>query len=61
MMRENFMLLNPVFLSVVILCALCLMKLNVLMSLILSALCGAMLAGIPVPQAIIKSRSMERK
>ena len=52
MMRENFMLLNPVFLSVVILCALCLMKLNVLMSLILSALCGAMLAGIPVPQAM---------
>ena len=46
------MLLNPVFLSVVILCVLCLCKLNVLMSLILSALCGAVLAGIPVPEAM---------
>lgn len=45
------MLLNPVLISVVVLCSLCLMKLNVLMSLILSALCGAMLAGIPIPQA----------
>ena len=46
------MLLNPVFLSVVILCVLCLCKLNVLMSLILSALCGAVLASIPVPEAM---------
>ena len=46
------MLLNPVFLSVIILCALCLMKLNVLMALILSALCGALLAGIPIPEAM---------
>lgn len=46
------MLLNPVLISVVVLCSLCLMKLNVLMSLILSALCGAMLAGIPIPQAM---------
>ena len=46
------MLLNPVLVSVVVLCALCLMKLNVLMALILSSLCGAMLAGIPIPQAM---------
>ena len=46
------MLLNPVFFSVVVLCALCLMKLNVLMALILSALSGAVMAGIGIPQAM---------
>ena len=45
-------LLNPVLISVVVLCLLCLIKLNVLMSLIISALVGAVLAGIPIPEAM---------
>ena len=45
-------LMNPVFLSVVLLCVLCLLKLNVLMSLVLSALVGAVVAGIAVPEAM---------
>ena len=43
---------NPVLVSVVVLCLLCLCKLNVLMSLILSALTGAVLAGISIPNAM---------
>ena len=43
---------NPVLVSVVVLCLLCLCKLNVLMSLILSALTGAVLAGISIPDAM---------
>ena len=44
--------LNPVLVSVVVLCLLCLCKLNVLMSLILAALTGAVLAGISIPDAM---------
>ena len=36
----------------VVLCVLCLLKLNVLMSLILSALVGAVMAGIAIPEAM---------
>ena len=43
---------NPVLVSVVVLCLLCLCKLNVLMALILSALTGAVLAGISIPDAM---------
>ena len=45
-------LLNPVLISVVVLCLLCLVKLNVLMSLVISALVGAVLAGISIPEAM---------
>ena len=45
-------LMNPVLVSVVVLCLLCLCKLNVLISLILAALTGAVLAGISVPEAM---------
>ena len=45
-------LLNPVLASVVVLCVLCLCKLNVLMSLIISALTGAVLAGISIPDDV---------
>ena len=45
-------LLNPVLISVVVLCLLCLIKLNVLMSLVISALVGAVLAGISIPEAM---------
>ena len=44
--------MNPVLISVVALCVLCLLKLNVLMSLILAALVGAVMAGIAVPEAM---------
>ncbi|MBR5287958.1 MAG: sodium:proton antiporter [Clostridia bacterium] len=44
--------LNPVLISVILLCVLCLFKLNVLMSLVISALAGAVLAGIGVPEAM---------
>ena len=43
---------NPVLISVVVLCVLCLMKLNVLMSLVIAALAGAITAGIPIPDAM---------
>ena len=45
-------LLNPVLVSVLALCLLCLFKLNVLMSLIISALIGATLAEIPIAEAM---------
>ena len=44
--------MNPVLLSVVALCVLCLLKFNVLMSLILAALVGAVTAGIGIPEAM---------
>ena len=44
--------MNPVLLSVVALCVLCLLKLNVLMSLIIAALVGAITAGIGIPEAM---------
>lgn len=45
-------LLNPVLISVLLLCLLCLLRLNVLMALVISALCGALAAGIPIPEAM---------
>lgn len=45
-------LTNPVLVSVVVLCVLCLLKLNVLMSLIIAAMVGAMLGGISIPDAM---------
>lgn len=43
---------NPVVISVFVLCALCLAKLNVLMSLIVSALIGALAGGISLGDAM---------
>lgn len=43
---------NPVLVAVVVLCVLCLLKLNVLMSLIISALAGALIGGISIPEAM---------
>ena len=43
---------NPVLVSVVVLCVLCLFKLNVRMSLIISALVGALIGGIDIPTAM---------
>ena len=40
------LLTNPVVVSVLLLCVLCLCKLNVLMSLIIAAMVGAMVGGI---------------
>ncbi len=45
-------LTNPVLVSVVVLCVLCLFKLNVLMSLIISAMVGALIGGISIPDAM---------
>ena len=42
------LLTNPVLVSVVVLCVLCLLKLNVLMSLIIAAMTGAVLGGIGI-------------
>lgn len=46
------LLTNPVLVSVVVLCVLCLCKLNVLMSLIISAMVGAVMGGISIPDAM---------
>ncbi len=46
------MLTNPVFLSVIIMIALCLLKLNVLLSLIVAALAGGALAGMPLGETM---------
>ena len=46
------LLTNPVLVAVVVLCVLCLLKLNVLMSLIISALVGALIGGISIPDAM---------
>ena len=43
---------NPVLVSVVVLCLLCLIKLNVLISLVIAALVGAVMAGIDIPEAM---------
>ena len=43
---------NPVLVSVVVLCLLCLVKLNVLISLVIAALVGAVMAGISIPDAM---------
>lgn len=43
---------NPVFVAVVVLCILCLLKLNVLLSLIISAMVGALLGGLDVQTAM---------
>ena len=45
-------LLNPVLVSVVVLCVLCLCKLNVLMSLIIASMVGALVGGIPLVDAM---------
>ena len=55
------LLTNPVLVSVVVLCVLCLLKLNVLMSLIIAAMTGAVLGGCllytsPSPRDRQKSR-----
>lgn len=42
------MLLNPVLLSVIVMSVLCLLKLNVILSLIIAAIVGGMLAGMPL-------------
>ena len=46
------LLTNPVLVSVVVLFVLCLLKLNVLMSLIIAAMTGAVLGGISIPDAM---------
>ncbi len=43
---------NPVFVAVVVLCVLCLLKLNVLMSLIISAMVGALVGGLSIGDAM---------
>ena len=45
-------LTNPVLVAVVVLCVLCLLKLNVLVSLIVSAMVGAVVGGIDIPEAM---------
>jgi len=45
-------LFNPVLISVIVLCVLCLLKLNVLMALTLAAMTGAVLAHIPIGEAM---------
>ena len=45
-------LFNPVLISVIVLCVLCLLKLNVLMALTLAAMTGAILAHIPIGEAM---------
>ena len=45
-------LFNPVLVSVIVLCVLCLMKLNVLMALVLAAMTGAVMADIPLKDAM---------
>ena len=41
-------LLNPVLISVVLLCTLCLLKLNVMFSLIIACITGGLIAGLPL-------------
>lgn len=51
---EKFMeiLTNPVTVAVIVLCVLCLFKLNVLMSLIISALVGGLLGGMTIEKTM---------
>ena len=46
------MLTNPVLVSVSVLCLLCLLKLNVLFSMLIAALIAAVMGHIPIPQAM---------
>ncbi len=46
------MLTNPVLLSVLVMTVLCLLKMNVLIALILSALTGGLLAGMSFKETI---------
>lgn len=46
------LLTNPVLASVVVLCVLCLLKLNVLLSLTISSMVGALLGGIGIVDAV---------
>ncbi len=46
------MLTNPVLISVIVMIALCLIKLNVLLALIVSALVGGVIAGIPLKESM---------
>lgn len=46
------MLTNPVLVSVVIMSVLCLFRLNVILSLIVAALCGGMLSGMSISEAM---------
>ena len=50
-MFENF-LLNPVIVSVIVLCILCLCKVNVLLSLIIAAIIAGVVAGIPISEVM---------
>lgn len=50
-MYEN-LLLNPVILSVILLCVLCLCKVNVLLSLIISAILAGVVAKIPIAEVM---------
>lgn len=43
-------LTNPVFLSVIIMCVLCLCKVNVLLSIMMSAVAGGLIAGMPISE-----------
>ena len=45
---DTTLLLNPVLISVILLCILCLIRVNVLLALIISALAAGKLAGIPI-------------
>lgn len=46
------LLFNPVIVSVILLCVLCVRKVNVLLALIISAIVAGVLAYIPIPQII---------
>ena len=43
---------NPVVISVVLMCVLCLLKLNVLLVLIISSMVGGIAAGMPIDQTM---------
>ncbi|MEG1049035.1 MAG: sodium:proton antiporter, partial [Oscillospiraceae bacterium] len=46
------LLFNPVIVSVIVLCILCLIKTNVLIALLLSALTAGLVAGLPIGEVI---------
>ena len=43
---------NPVVISVILMCVLCLLKLNVLLVLIISSMVGGIAAGMPIDQTM---------
>lgn len=45
------LLLNPVIISVIVMCALCLVKFNVLLSILVAAIVGGVAAGMPIYKA----------